>query len=191
MRRHRARGTTLVELLMGAVLALVALAILTAAVASGARLLVAAGARGELEDTAQLTLEAFIFDLRRAGYSPTGLPLAPLVEAAADRLTVTADLDGDGSIDATSEESAGYVCNPSAARLSRVTGRQSLPLADGVLGCALRYFDAAGAELLGPALGLDPATRARVRAVRLEVTLGAPGLSPTQRATTVALRAAS
>src|SRR3989442_11596641 len=66
----RTRGIGVVELLVATALGMLAMTALTAAVATGARLLVAAGARGEAEDTAQLAVEAFVFDVRRAGYDP-------------------------------------------------------------------------------------------------------------------------
>ncbi len=133
-RRRHARATSLVELLVGTALALVVLSALTAAVGTGARLLLACGARGEAEDTAQLALEALTFDVRRAGWDPAASGLVAVREADVDRLVLTADLDGDGAVDDTSEETTAYVCLASARRLSRLVGRQSMPLADGVTG---------------------------------------------------------
>lgn len=190
-RRSRSRGSGLLELLVGAALALVVLGALTAAVASGARLLVATGARGEAEDTIQLAVEALTFDARRAGFDPALGRIAALTEALADRLTFTADLDGNGVVDTASEETTAYVCR--AGRLSRLIGRQSLPLADGLSRCAFSYYlDGAGVPVPVPPGGLDAATRARVRAVALDLTLLAPRLhGPTLRRALVALRTAS
>src|SRR5581483_774100 len=163
------RGAGLVELLVAAVLAVVVLGMLTAAVAGGARLLTTAGRRGEAEDTAQLALEALLFDVRRAGYDPRGVG----VEALA----------------ATSEETITWVCNLAARRLSRLVGRQSLPLADDARTCALGYLDAAGAPLATPPGGLAAADRARVRSVTLTLALAPPGLArPATRSLRVALR---
>ena len=103
MTRRRARGTSLVELLVGTGLALLVFSALTAAVGTGARLLIACGARGEAEDTAQLALEAFTFDVRRAGWDPAASGLVAVREADTDRLVLAADLDGDGAVDGASE----------------------------------------------------------------------------------------
>jgi Tfp pilus assembly protein PilW len=189
MRARRTRGTSLVELLVGAALALIVLSALTAAVAAGARLLVACGARGEAEDTAQLALEAFAFDVRRAGWDPAASGLAAVSEAAADRLALAADLDGDGAVDDTSEETTAYVCSTSTRRLSRLVGRQSLPLADGVTGCAFRYLDRQGAPMAVPAGGLDAAARTRIGAVALDLVLLPNGLAGrSERSLAIALR---
>jgi Tfp pilus assembly protein PilW len=191
-RPRSARGTGLVELIVGTSLALVVLIALTATVGSGARLLLACGARGEAEDTAQLALEAFTFDARRAGYDPTARGLPPLSEARSDRVGFSADLDGDGAIDGTSEESTAWVCLGSPGRLSRVIGRQSLPLADGVVGCAFRYLDRQGNPIAVPPTGLDPADRAGVGGVALDLTLLPNGLAGrSERAIVIALRGAS
>src|SRR5262249_27126883 len=130
-----------------------------------------AGARGEAEDTVAMAVEALTFDVRRAGWDPTAAGVEALVTAAPDRLTVTADLDGNGAIDATSAETRQQLYSPAPRRLAPLVGRRSLPLADGVARCALRYLDAAGSEIPTPAAGLDAATRRRVRAVALDLAL--------------------
>jgi Tfp pilus assembly protein PilW len=189
MSRRSTRGTGLMELLVGATLGLLVLGALTAAIGTGARLLTTAGARGEVEDIVQLAVEALTFDARRAGYDPTRVGVTAVSEARADRVTLLADLDGDGLVDGTSEETTAYVCAVGTARLSRVIGRQSLPLADGVTACAFRYLDASGVSLAVPASGLAAPERARIRAVALDLGLAAPGLRiPTARALLVALR---
>jgi len=182
-------GFTIVELLVGTTLSLVLLTALTGAVGAGGRLLTALGRRGELEDTADLALEALAFDVRRAGYDPRAAGVASVTDARPTALVLQADLDGDGAVDAASEETTQYVCNTATRRLSRVLGRQSLPLADGVTGCAFRYLDDAGAPIPAPPVGLAAADRARVRAVALDLALAAGGAATTRTAM-VALRSA-
>ena len=70
-----------------------------------------------------------------------------MLEASATRLRLQADLDGDGAIDATSEELTTIACDLAGRRLSRIIGTQSLPLANGVVACALAYADASGTPL--------------------------------------------
>jgi len=182
-------GFTIVELLVGTALSLVLLTALTGAVGAGGRVLTALGRRGELEDTADLALEALAFDVRRAGYDPRAAGVQPLADARPTALALQTDLDGDGAVDAASEETTQYVCTTATRRLSRVLGRQSLPLADGVTGCGFRYLDAAGAPILAPPAGLTAADRARVRAVALDLVLAAGGAT-TARTAVVALRSA-
>jgi Tfp pilus assembly protein PilW len=189
--RPRARGSTLVDLLVGTAMGLGVLGALSAAVAAGGHLLVGAAARGEGEDTAALAVEAFVFDLRRAGYDPAGSGVTPVREAFAQRLVLEADLDGDGAVDSDSEETIAWVCAPATRRLSRLVGRQSLPLADGVTRCTLTYFDAAGRPIAVPVSGLDAAARPTVRTVALEMALRPSGLAAeTTRRARVALRSA-
>ena len=185
----RTRGIGVVELLVATALGMLAMTALTAAVATGARLLVAAGARGEAEDTAQLAVEAFVFDVRRAGYDPQAAGVQALGLARPDSLTLDADLDGDGVVDSASEEHTTYVCNRGAARLSRVVGAQSMPLADGASGCVFRYLDVTGSPMTPSPTGLTAAERARVRRIALDLVVAAPGVvSPASRAPEVALR---
>ena len=189
MRPHRTRATGLVDLLVGTALAAVSLAALAAAVASGGRLLLAAGARGEAEDTVQLGVEALTFDARRAGYDPTASGVVPVAEARQDRVTFSADLDGTGTVDAGSEEVTTHLCSVATGRLSRIIGRQSMPLAEGVTFCGFNYLDGAGLPIAVPASGLDAVARARVRAVALDLELQPPGLrGRTSRTIVVALR---
>ena len=187
--RKRSQGTSLVELLVGTLLGLLVLAALTAAVAVGGRLVAAAGARGEAEDTAQLAVEAFTFDARRAGYDPSAAGVEAVVQARPDGVTLGADLDSDGVVDTTSEEQTAYACSAANQRLSRIIGRQSLPLADGVSACGLRFFDATGAAMAVPAAGLGAADRGRIRALALDLTLIPTALhGATARTVLVALR---
>ena len=180
--RRASRGATLVELLIGAVLSLLVLGACTGALGAAGRLLAALGARAEVEDTAELAMEAFRFDVRRAGFDP----------AAAGRVTLAADLDGDGVLDASSEEITQWVCATSPSRLSRLIGAQSLPVAAPVERCELHYLDGAGVDLPVDAGGLSATDRARVRRVVLELAV-----EPTQggaaavRHAEVALRTAS
>ena len=113
-------------------------------------------------------------------------------EAFAQRLVLEADLDGDGAVDPDSEETIAWVCAPATRRLSRLVGRQSLPLADGVTRCTLTYFDAAGRPISVPVSGLDAAARRTVGAAALEMALRPSGLTAeTTRRARVAFRGAS
>ncbi|HXJ36719.1 MAG TPA: hypothetical protein VMS22_22005 [Candidatus Eisenbacteria bacterium] len=188
-RARRARGTMLVELLAGLTLGALVLAVAMTATASGVRLLSRLSLHAEVDDTAQLAVEAFLFDVRRAGDDPRAAGVAPLAEALADRLTLHADLDGDGIVDDASEEVTAYACNLAARGLSRIIGNQSLPLANDVVGCGFAYADETGAALVVPPAGLDAAARARVRLVTLDLALQPAGSStPAMRRFATAVR---
>jgi Tfp pilus assembly protein PilW len=185
--RPAERGVTLVEVLVGIALGLAVVASLASAVASGGRLLVSGSARAEAEDTLQLALEALAFDVRRAGWDPAGAGIARLTEADADGFGLVADLDGDGTVDATSEEYVRWRCDDAGHRLVRTIGQQAMTLADGVVACTLDYSGPGGTPLAPP---LDAVARAGVAAVGLHVRLAPGGRAASERAVRVALRAA-
>lgn len=182
------RGLALAELLVGTVLGLAVVAGLTAAVGVAGRMLVTAGIRAESEDTAQLAMEALLLDVRRAGYDPTAGGVGALVDARDDGLALAADLDGDGRVAVDSDESVAWRCALASRRLSRFVGRQSLPVAESVVGCAFRYLDGDALPLAAPVAAAD---LPRVRAVELALRLSPQGLSqPSSRTLRAALRAA-
>jgi len=169
------RGSTLLELLVGTAIGLLVLGACVGGVSAAARLVRAAGARAEVEDTAQLAVEAFRFDVRRAGYDPAAIGLDGLAAAQSDQLTLHADLDADGTLDGSSEEVTRWVCGTGPPRLSRIIGAQSLPVAAPVTRCGLRYLDGAGGELVPGSTGLDTTDRRRVRRVQLDVAVAPAG----------------
>jgi prepilin-type N-terminal cleavage/methylation domain-containing protein len=188
---RRSKGFSLVELLVAMTLGLAIAVAAVAAVTTVLRTLTRLALRAEAEDVLTLGLEAFTLDVRRAGFDPRGVGLAPVVDASAGRLGLQADLDGDGAVDATSEESTAIACDLPGGRLSRIVGAQSLPLANGVVGCALEYVDATGAAIPVPGGGLDATARRRIRAATLAVALRPPGSTvAAARRATVALRSA-
>jgi Tfp pilus assembly protein PilW len=185
------RGIALVELLVGAALAMLVLGACVGAVAASAHLLAALGARAEVEDMAELAMEAFRFDVRRAGFDPAGSIIDPLPVASPDQLTLAADLDADGALDPSSEEVTRWVCATAPSRLSRVIGAQSLPIAAPLARCELLYLDGDGVEIPAGAGGLSATDRARVRRVVLDLAVEpAQGGAPAVRRTEVALRSA-
>lgn len=188
----RRRGSTLLDLLVGAAIGALVLSALAGGLAAGGRALVRGGARAEASDTAALALEALLFDVRRAGHDPAAAGIEAVALARTDRLVIDADLDGDGSIDASSAEHVTWVCNGAARRLSRILGAQSMPLADGAAGCAFTYLDGDGAPLVPPPVGLDPADRARIASISLALRLEPRGGGAlVERQLTVALRGRS
>jgi Tfp pilus assembly protein PilW len=185
----RRRGCSLVELLVALALALAIAVAAVTAVATALRYLVQLGLRAEADDVLALALEAFTLDVRRAGFDPGATRFDPLVEASAARLRVQADLDGDGAIDATSEELITIACDVAGRRLSRIVGTQSLPLANGVVACTLAYADASGTAMPIPPGGLDANARRSVRRATLDLALAPPGSRvPSARSASVALR---
>ena len=160
-------GCTLVELLVGMAIGLVGAAALTALLRVGVAAGTRAGADAATASEAAAAVDQLTRDVRVAGYDPAGAGIAAFTVVAPDRLEVQADLDGNGVIDASSEERVGWRVAASSRSLQRVVGSQSLPILSdvGTSGLRLAYFDAAGAEL-------DPtsaATKTAARAVTIDL----------------------
>jgi prepilin-type N-terminal cleavage/methylation domain-containing protein len=166
---RRARGFTLLEVLVATALAALAAAgfaaLLTATL--GARHQAADGA--EAVASVAAALDQIARDVRLAGYDPQSRGAGGITSATAASLVVAADLDGDGLIDTSSEEQIGY--RVSADTLQRTVGRQTLPLLDELApgGFQLQYRDA-GDLLVDPTV---PGALAAVRTVLVDVSLRA------------------
>ena len=160
-------GMTLVELLIGMTLGLVATAAMTALLRTGTAAWTRAGATAEVAIEVAEAVDQLTRDLRDAGYDPAAAGIAGLTVTAADRLEMTADLDGNAAIDPASEERIGYRWSAASSSLQRVVGRQSLPILSDVAagGFRLAYFDRDGARL-DPA---NPATSAATRLVTIDL----------------------
>ena len=152
---------TLVELLVGMVLGLVAATAMTIVLRVGVAASARAGTEAERAIEAAAALDQIVRDVRLAGYDPSGAGIAPFTVTAADRVELQADLDGNGTIDATSEERITYRVAPSSRSLQRVVGTQSLPILSEVAsdGLQLAYGDSDGAALDPGAATTPGATR--------------------------------
>ncbi len=174
----RQRGMTLLELLVGMTLGMVGLAAMTALVRVGTAAWERAGARAEAATEIAAAADQVIRDLRLAGYDPRVTGVAGLTIVEADRVELTADLDGNGAIDADSEERIGYRWSAGSRSLQRIVGRQTLPILSDVTpgGFRLAYLDASGAVLDPRA----PATAASTRVVTVDLTTSSPGTTATR-----------
>jgi type II secretory pathway component PulJ len=174
MMRNSARaGMTLIELLIGMMLGLVGTAALTALLRAGVSAGERAGVDAEAAIETAAAVDQLVRDVRVAGYDPAGAGIAAFAVVAADRIEIQADLDGNGTIDAGSDEHIGYRVATSSRSLQRVVGAQSLPILSdvGAGGLRLAYFDAAGTRL-------DPteaATGAATRLVEVDLTSAPSG----------------
>jgi type II secretory pathway component PulJ len=168
--RHSA-GITIVELVVAFLIAAVSTTGLVGGVATLARSYRRIEERTVAQHTARLVLELIGRDLRRAGFDPTGAGLDPILAAGGHIVRIQADDDGSSVIDDRSEELIAYVFQDGT--LSRVVGRQSMPIASGLPsdGWRLTFFDGAGGELADAGGELDGPRCAAIRRVRLRVVV--------------------
>jgi Tfp pilus assembly protein PilW len=160
--RHRApAGLTLVELLVGLAIALVVVGALAALAQTTLGTWRRTHAATTATEEALSALDQMVRDLRQAGYDPRRRAAAGLGPFAADQVTLTADLDGDGRIDTRSREHVSYRRAGRSGDLIRVLGRQAMPLLTGLAadGLRLAYYDAAGAEIAPGDAGAADAVR--------------------------------
>lgn len=172
--RRGCRGVTLVEILVAMLLG----ASLAAAVSWFSRVQFLAledqAAQLDIQTSARAIVDVFARDVRRAGMDPTcAKNVQTLVDASPTALRFQADLNGNGALDVASEDLLYRLV--AGNRIERGQGQAVESLLDGVdlTGSRLRYFDAAGTELV-TASALTAAERALVRRVRLELAVRTP-----------------
>lgn len=170
----RNAGISLVEFLVATATASLVLASVVRFAASQAHVYRRMEERAAANQTVRLAFDLICRDLRRAGYDPRGTALAPIVAAGSTSLTVQADDDGDGRIDRRSGELITYRFHPNPGTLSRVVGRQSMPLADDLPpdGFRFSYFDGAGTPLVEGDGDFDRDRRLMIRRVRIALRVG-------------------
>jgi type II secretory pathway component PulJ len=169
----RERGTTLVELVVGAGLAASVLVAPVVGLATQATLYRRLEARAAAAQTVRLVLEVVSRDVRRAGFDPQRSGLAPILSADTVTIVVQSDDDGDGTVDTRSEETTAYAFRPDTGVLYRTVGRQTMPLAEGLTatGFALVYVDRAGRPIDGTG-GVSGLDLPRIRRVGIAVAAG-------------------
>jgi prepilin-type N-terminal cleavage/methylation domain-containing protein len=143
------RGFALVELLVAmAMTGLVMAATVTLLLAGHAAHAVGT-ARAEATQSARVALERMGSELRQAGYDPQGKRFEPILVAEPSRVTLQRDLNENGVIDSTRERIT-YLLRGTVLR--REAGGGAQPLAEGVSGLQLTYYDRGDARTTNPAL---------------------------------------
>lgn len=153
------RGLTLIELLVAMAMAgLVMAATLTLLLAGHAAHAVGT-ARAEATQSARVALERMGSELRHAGYDPQGTRFEPILVAEPQRVTLQRDLNENGVIDPTRERIT-YLLRGTVLR--REAGGGAQPLAEGVSGLQLTYYDRADAPTTDPTLVASVGIRVEV-----------------------------
>jgi type II secretory pathway component PulJ len=177
---RRAAGFSLAELLVASFIASIVLTSLVAFAAAQSRFFRRAEERLTANQTVRLVLDVISRDLRQAGFDAHGTAVEPVLAASSTVLVLQQDDDGDGIVDTSSREVITYAFEPTMNTLSRIVGRQSMPLATGLPadGFRLSYIDTAGAALDPGASGLDATDRAAIHRVRVELLARAASGEP-------------
>jgi type II secretory pathway pseudopilin PulG len=202
--RPTCRGFTLLELLVTFASSLLILAAIGSFCRSQGRLFDQETRGARLREASRRVLEMVAGEIRAAGFAPVpgtfdgaadGLSVATV-----DRIEVRSDSHGeaggdppDGSADPDSDERIGFFLNAARGLINQTIGRQTVPLTlDSSVppgGFRLRYFDACEREMAPPAgAGLDPAERAEVRRIAVELEIRDASGGRVSAATSAALR---
>ncbi len=131
----------------------------------------------DIQTSTRAIVDVFARDVRRAGMDPTcAKNVTAVVDASPTALRFQADLNSNGAVDAASEDLLYRLVD--GVRVERGQGTTVEPLLEDVdlSGSRIRYFDAAGFELLASA-SLTAAQRALIRRVRLELDVRVPARS--------------
>jgi type II secretory pathway pseudopilin PulG len=176
----RVDGFSLPELLTATLLMSLAGAALVSFAATQSRGFARADRRSTASRDVRLALEVLSRDLRQAGFDAVGRALEPIPVAGPTRLTLQQDGDEDGMVDATSDEVIAYVFRPIDGTLSRVVGRQSMPLLSGLAadGVRLSYADAHDIPLGAGGADLDEGERRAIHHVDIALLARDPHGEP-------------
>ena len=178
------RGNTLIELLSSTLL----LAILMAMSYEFARAALISArvheVKSEAQELAVMTVDVVTHELRMAGFSAAGRSFPGVTVAAAERVEIASDFNGDGDT-ADANETIAYSYNARDRELMRATsGGSPQPLARNVppQGVRFRYFDSSGDELVAVTVGLGATERGQVH--RIDMLLRVELDNPNPYATT-------
>jgi prepilin-type N-terminal cleavage/methylation domain-containing protein len=136
----------------------------------------------DIQTDARNLADLFAREIRRAGTNPTcAAGISAIAAAGTYQIEIQADLNGNGVIDGNNNEDVTYQYSPDANTVERIANGTTETLLSGVnlTGSRLRYFNAAGAELIPASLTLLPSQRAAVTRVRLELALSGGAVDPT------------
>jgi hypothetical protein len=125
----------------------------------------------EVQEAAVMAADFVVRELRMAGYSHAGAPLAGVRAAGRDFVSVAADLNGDGDTNDAHERIA-YAHNLGRTSLMRATGGgRPQPVVRNVPGGGLSFafFDDDGRQLGGNGAALDDDDLGRVRRIDVRV----------------------
>jgi type IV pilus assembly protein PilW len=173
------RGVSLIELLVAMAMAGLVMAATVTLLLAGQAAHTVGTARAEATQSARVALERMGSELRQAGYDPQGTRFEPILVAEPARVTLQRDLNENGVIDPTRERIT-YLLRGTVLR--REAGGGAQPLAEGVSGLWLTYYDRADTPTT------DPSQVASV-GIRIEVSRGiAFPLAPTVMETLVRFR---
>jgi hypothetical protein len=138
----------------------------------------------DAQEVIVMAMDLLTRDVRSAGFSAAGTPIAGVRLAAAEHVEVATDFDGNGDSDGPNELIA-YSYNETKRQLMRATGGASpQPLLRNVPPGGLRFtfFDTNGAEIVIPADAMPLASRRRIHRIdvvlRTELPAGPAGAGP-------------
>lgn len=163
-------GLTMVEMMVGIVLAAVAAGVVYSVFISTQGMYYDSREILDNQSDSRVILSMLAQEIRSAGSDVQDIGVQRLVSCAADTIHVQSDLNSDGVI-STQEpaEDVKYYYDAARKELYRDTGVGAIVVLKGLESCTFQYLDANG-NALSP-LPLDAAGRRQVRAVQIDLSV--------------------
>lgn len=179
----RERGYTLAELLVGAVISLIALSAFLGFNRMQLYAFSNQTSQLDLQTAGRSLIDLFTREVRMAGMDPTcSKSFSGISSASATQIEIKSDLNADGTIDGTNEDIV-YTYNATDHAIERTANGTTTPLTDSRMSVGssmLAYYDGSGNPLVPAGTG-GPLTQAQcdsVRRVQLVLTLQAAAADP-------------
>lgn len=176
------RGLTVVELLVAAILGIIAIGTVNWFSRFQLFSLRNQAVQSDVQMVARSVSDVFARDVRRAGFNPQcSADITALDRAKPYELTLKSDLDGSGALGGLDETLTYRIASSNGNyRLERVAnGRTDILLTSiDPDATVFRFFDSTGTEVTNGLTGLTNSEREQIRTVRLELAVAADPVDP-------------
>ena len=157
----RTNGFSLVELLIAMAISLVVLGAMYSVFTIQNKTFGKQEQIVEMQQNARAAMDMMSREIRMAGYNPTEASNFSGVTVNASQLQIQADLDGSGSIDASSQENIVYAFDAANKKITRNIGAGAQSFAENIDSFSFDYLDGSGNVT---------AISADVRQIRITIT---------------------
>lgn len=158
-----ARGFTLMELLVAMGIGMVILGAIAGTFMTQTRFYNAQEQVNEMQQNARAAMDLISREVKLAGYKPTGTSITG-VAYNASALRIRADLDGNGTINDSSDEHLVYAFNSGTSQITRTygaTGSTPQVVTNNATAFSFTYLDSSGAATT---------TEANIRQIAISIT---------------------
>lgn len=157
--RESSAGFTLVEMIVAMVVGLLVLAGLYNLFAAENKSFSVQETTVEMQQNARAAMDMMVTEIQMAGYDPAASASSGISSAAANSISFTQDLNGDGDLGDT-HENITYAYDSANLRITRNTGSGNQPFAENIEALNYFYYDGAG---------ITTATSGDIKKIKIEI----------------------